>query len=511
MVSVAGGSGSRSYTSRWKAMLHMSTRMGSTRVSVAWSPRKGSSPAPLKDSSARPARSSSDHSAGAHRPTTVSYASLSSSRMPPRSTESSPMKDAPAIATGRWASGSRPPGVGRVPPQSARPAGELLYAGSGFGEPFLRQAPVPYGADQGVGEPGRGPFVRVRVPAADADRVGPRGDGPDGGAGHAVAVGHGAHLDGVGHDQTGEAEFAAQQVLGDGAAQGRRPAVVVGRDQQVAGHGGPHARVHRGDERRQRGQGHGPGPRRHLRQPETAADNGVAVAREVLGAGGDPRRLQAPYPRGGVPGDHVGACAEGVDPDHRVVRIGVDVGARRVAQGDAERVQVPPDAVGDPLGDIDVVEGAQRAVSRPERLGAGAGAGGVARLLVEGDDEVEDLGVQRGGERCHLLGAVDVAAEQDDGGEPFGDPAAHPVRHGGAGEARLEHGVRQPQQAWVTADATVVGHAEPPGGVVRVTEREGGGGSRRGMAPDATGSGSMARTDRCVGYWPGPMRRVKST
>ncbi|CAM5737793.1 hypothetical protein SHIRM173S_12732 [Streptomyces hirsutus] len=107
MVSVAGGSGSRSYTSRWKAMLHMSTRMGSTRVSVAWSPRKGSSPAPLKDLG-QAARSSSDHSAGAHRPTTVSYASLSSSRMPPRSTESSPMKDAPTIATGRWASnGSR--------------------------------------------------------------------------------------------------------------------------------------------------------------------------------------------------------------------------------------------------------------------------------------------------------------------------------------------------------------------------------------------------------------------
>ncbi len=71
MVSRAGGSGTRSLTvGPWKAMLHMSTRIGSTTVSSAWSDVKGSVPAPVKDSSTSSRFRSADQCSGAHRETT---------------------------------------------------------------------------------------------------------------------------------------------------------------------------------------------------------------------------------------------------------------------------------------------------------------------------------------------------------------------------------------------------------------------------------------------------------
>ena len=57
-------------------------------------------------------------------------------------------------------------------------------------------------------------------------------------------------------------------------------------------------------------------------------DGGVAVAGEVLGAGGDAGGLQPGDVGGGVPGDEAGVGAEGPYADDRVGRVGVDVGGR---------------------------------------------------------------------------------------------------------------------------------------------------------------------------------------
>ncbi len=219
----------------------------------------------------------------------------------------------------------------------------------------------------------------------------------------------------------------------------------------MRGHHGPGPRVHGGDERRQRGQRESAGVGRDPGQPVMGVDDGVAVAGEVLGARGDTRRLQPPHPGGGVPGDDIGARPEGTHPDHRIQRVGVDVGARRVVQGDAGGVQLPADVAGDLLGDIDVVQRAERKAARTGRPGAGLQPGDVARLLVHRDHEVGVLRVQGGGEPRDLFRALDVAAEQDDGGESFGYPPAHPAGHRRPLEARLEHGVRPPQQSRAAA------------------------------------------------------------
>ncbi len=52
MVSVAGGSGTRS-CSPWKLMLCMSTRIGSTTESTVWSPSNGALPVNDSSTSAR--------------------------------------------------------------------------------------------------------------------------------------------------------------------------------------------------------------------------------------------------------------------------------------------------------------------------------------------------------------------------------------------------------------------------------------------------------------------------
>lgn len=96
--------------------------------------------------------------------------------------------------------------------------------------------------------------------------------------------------------------------------------------------------------------------------------------------------------------------------------------------------------VGDGLGELHVVDGAERVVAREGRPGAHLQAGDVTALLVDGDQDVVPFGAQLGGQRGQLIGRCDVAAEQADGGEAFTEAAQQPVRSRGPGEAGLEHG-----------------------------------------------------------------------
>ncbi|GAA4943599.1 hypothetical protein GCM10023238_06900 [Streptomyces heliomycini] len=198
-----------------------------------------------------------------------------------------------------------------------------------------------------------------------------------------------------------------------------------------------------------------------VRERVVRVDAGVAVAGEVLGAGGDAGRLQALDVGGGVPGDQVGVPAEGAHADHRVVGVGVDVGGRRPVEVDPARGEPAAQLAGDAPGQAGVVDGAERVVAGEGGAGADLQAGDVAALLVDGDQQVVPLGPQLRGEGGDLLGGGDVAAEEGDGGEALGQPAADPVGRGGAGEARLQYGERVPGEGVAPVVDVVIGWVIP--------------------------------------------------
>lgn len=175
-------------------------------------------------------------------------------------------------------------------------------------------------------------------------------------------------------------------------------------------------------------------------------DRGVAVPGEVLGAGGDTGGLEALDVRGRVPGDEAGVGPEGPDADDRVARVGVGVGGRRPVQVDAALGEPAAQLLGDGAGQVHVVDRAEGEVAGERGTLPDLQPGDVTAFLVDRDEDVLALGPQLRGERGDLLGRLDVAAEQGDGGEPFADPAQDPVRGGGAGEPGLQDGERVPRQ-----------------------------------------------------------------
>ena len=137
----------------------------------------------------------------------------------------------------------------------------------------------------------------------------------------------------------GEPELVAQQV-GHDAGAGRGGTVgVERRHEEVAGHHGLHADVDGGPER------HELAPAQHLGrggdrgQRVVRVDGRLAVPREVLDAGGHPRRLQPGDERGRVHGHEIGVGAERAHADDRVRRVAVGVGARRQVEIDPGRPQ----------------------------------------------------------------------------------------------------------------------------------------------------------------------------
>ena len=237
-----------------------------------------------------------------------------------------------------------------------------------------------------------------------------------------------------------DAHLLAQQPAQHARAERGGQLRVQRRHQQVAGHHRLRPGGHGGPERGQLDRVEAGPVAADAGQVVVRVDPGVAVSGEVLGAGGDAAGLQAAYPGGGVPGDQVRVGAERAHPDHRVGRVGVDVGVRGVVQSDADGCQFGAEVAGDLLGQRRVVDRAERVVAGPGAAPGGLDPGDVAGLLVDRHDDVRPLGPQVRGERGDLLVVDDVAGEQDDRAEPFAEPAAHPRRRRGADEPRLQDG-----------------------------------------------------------------------
>ncbi len=256
-----------------------------------------------------------------------------------------------------------------------RAAGERVGVEAPVGE--RRRDPV----DDGVGHR----LVEVR---AEAQQVGAGGERAHRGVGDAVdaaATGDGLHVERVGDDHAVEAHRLAE-VRGPRRAQRHRRVVErVGDDV-----GGEH-RVDAGVDRR--GERHQLAARQHVhrrvdaRRAEVGVGAGVAVTGEVLGARGRRRRRGSPSTAATTwRATTLGRRAERAHADHRVARVGVDVGDRRQREVDAQpRRGVRPSSANAAVVSVDVVDEAERRRARRVAAPRRVEAGDVAALLVDGD------------------------------------------------------------------------------------------------------------------------------
>ena len=178
-------------------------------------------------------------------------------------------------------------------------------------------------------------------------------------------------------------------------------------------------------------------------------DRRVAVPREVLRARGDTSALEPPHKCSDMSRDERCVRAERADADHGVVRVRVHVRDRREVEIDSGVGELGAQRRRDALGQLDVVHHAERSVARVRASGACLETRHVAALLVDGDQHVVALRAEVVRERPQLLSALDVPGVEDDAAEPFGEPAAHPVGHDRALEARQDARVREALE-WVT-------------------------------------------------------------
>ena len=167
---------------------------------------------------------------------------------------------------------------------------------------------------------------------------------------------------------------------------------------------------------------------------------GVAVPGEMFCARGDAPALQAGHEGGDVARDERGLGAEGADPDHRVVRVRVDVRDRREVEVDPDRGQLGAYRGCDLLRQREVVDDSEGPVAGVRAARPGLEPGDVAAFLVGGDKELSALGAERPRQRRDLVRALDVLREEDDAAEAAFQPAAHPVRSNDAVEAGEEAG-----------------------------------------------------------------------
>ena len=233
-------------------------------------------------------------------------------------------------------------------------------------------------------------------------------DRPDGHLVVAVLLPHALHRQRVGDDDAVVAEALTQQAgddrLGERGGVARR---VERGDDDVGGHDRVDALVDGRGERRLVDRlpllagvvDHG--------DAGVAVDRGVAVAREVLGRGGDasgPRLLVAAHLRAHHVAHQAGVGREAADADHRVLRVDVHVGVGRVVGVDADRPQLAAGDVG----------------SDPGVAGAAAGAEGHAPRQLSGRRADPD-------DHAHLLVGAHQQRRVDERAVTVGGRALQPV------------------------------------------------------------------------------------
>jgi hypothetical protein len=273
---------------------------------------------------------------------------------------------------------------------------------------------------------------------AEAERVRARSDGTNGALLDADGVADRLHLERIGHDQPVEPELRAKEVVKDLAAHRRRH-LPERAHHDMCGHDREHAGLDRSAE------GHERLVLEHVhrRKREVRVERRVAVAREVLRAGGDPGCLEALDGCRDMTCDEIAFRPERANADHGVLRVRVDVGDRREVEVDPDAGKLGAHRRRDAPRQLDVVDGTESGVPRVRAPTRGLEPRDVTALLVDRDDEVVPFRAQLARQRRELLSALDVPRVEDDAAEPLVETAAHPVRHRRSREPRKDAARRE--------------------------------------------------------------------
>jgi hypothetical protein len=233
------------------------------------------------------------------------------------------------------------------------------------------------------------------------------------------AIGEGLHLDVVRDDDAPIPQLFPEQLLHHAAREGRRRLLIQLSNEEMARHEGRHSGL----------DGHAERTQLHVleagagviqgRERQVGIHVGVAMAREVLGARRDSPLLEAADHRDAQAAHELGVIAEGAIPDHRILRVRVDV---------KDRGQVPANPASHKLGregsahaarQLRRADAAQRPQWRPQgpRLPQPRDP---PALLVDGDEQrqvvarISRQGLDLADEVGDLFGRVHVAREEND-------------------------------------------------------------------------------------------------
>ncbi len=267
---------------------------------------------------------------------------------------------------------------GRPKPRTER--GKTPFRASQLGG--VEQLPVR-GTDQRVLDPLECLGIRGREQQVDAGT-----DGRDDIDRLVRALGECPHVERVGDRHALEPEVPPEQVGHHGPRQRRRQVRPTAhrRQREVAGHRHLCPGREGGTERRELATLEHVPRSGHGGATVMRVGRCLAGARCVLDGGGDAGRLEAADHRHAVPSNDRRVVAERPDAERRIGRVRRDVEHRRVDDVDAHRPRLETDRPPDPLGQLDVVDGAERHVAG-ERRRAVAERDELPALLVRGDEQ----------------------------------------------------------------------------------------------------------------------------
>ena len=140
-----------------------------------------------------------------------------------------------------------------------------------------------------------------------------------------------------------------------------------------------------------------------------------------------------------MPGDQRRVGAETAHPDHRIVRVRIDVDIRSEVEVAAGLPQLPAHRAGHGLGVFQVVDPSEDGVARVGRTGPLVQPGDIPTLLVDGDQGVRIGLADLVGELAQLRAGEDVVAEDAHAGETPAQPGREPLRQRGSDETGKQH------------------------------------------------------------------------
>ena len=225
-----------------------------------------------------------------------------------------------------------------------------------------------------------------------------------------------AHLEVVGDDDAAVADLAAQEVLDDQAREGRGRVRrgIEAWVKRVRGHDAVHASLDRREEGRQVRRVHLTPVGVDDGQAQVGVHGSVALAREVLGAGGDAGRLEPADARGAVAGYEGRVLAVRADADVGAVALGQHVEHRREVHVYPEPAQLA--AFEEPLAvdEVDFSRGARGQVVGEDGDGAAEHDDAPAFMIRRDQEPAAERFLEARQQAVKPLRSFEVAAVEHD-------------------------------------------------------------------------------------------------